>query len=437
MTLWIVLAAMAAAVIAFTVWPLIRPRADLRRRGEYDAAVYLDQLEELERDRARGLIDGAQAESARIEIERRLLAAGRAAGRADEADGKAAAAPKPVLAAVLIALLPLVALPLYLGLGNPDLPGQPFASRAPAAPEGGEIAERARQAVQAAAAEAEANPDDADAWLALGRLRLLAGDVEGAVTALERAGAVAGSARGDIASVRGEALTRSADGMVTPEARRAFEAAQAADPADPRAAYFLALADYQAGWLREALTAWSELAREAPAGAAWLRTVSARIEETARELGEDPTDWLPAPAMAAAPANPGTAGPARGPSREDMAAAQEMSPEARQEMIRGMVEGLAARLEETPDDVEGWRRLARSREVLGEDEQAAEAYRRALELEPDHPETLLRGGMAAAKVGDTGAARSRLTRLLGLIPPEHEAHQKVQEAIDRLDAAGG
>ena len=52
-------------------------------------------------------------------------------------------------------------------------------------------------------------------------------------------------------------------------------------------------------------------------------------------------------------------------------------------MIRDMVAGLAARLEDRPDDLEGWRMLGRSYRVLGELAKAADAYGRVAEALPD------------------------------------------------------
>jgi len=228
-------------------------------------------------------------------------------------------------------------------------------------------------------------------------------------------------------------VTRQADGAVTAQARQAFAIAFTGNPEDPRARYFLALAEYQEGREEIALQAWSALARMAPANAPWLPAVEARIRETAADLGEDVANWLPAPA-AQAPVGP-FAG--RGPTGEDVAAAQDMTPEDRQEMIRGMVENLAARLEDEPDDVEGWRQLARSRTVLGDTQGAAVAYDRALALVPEHPETLLRGALAAAEAGEIGTARERFVRLRGLVPPESEVHQMVSQALERLDSRDG
>lgn len=421
MMLWIALTALVGVTLLWIGWPMLRPPRMEETRDAYDTAVYLDQLEELERDRARGLIDDTQTESARIEIERRLLQA----SRADDA----ASAPKVRrqlgLGFALLLFVPILSIPLYLDIGSPHLPNLPFAERTAPIAQENPVVVQARERLAAAEARTEASPDDPDVWFDLGRFRLVAGDTDGAVAVLARALELSTN-RGDIASAYGEALSRQADGLVTPEARRAFEAALEANMGDPRARYFLALGDYQAGREQTALEAWAALGRAAPRDAPWLPAVLARIDETARDLGEDPADWLP----------PFVTNSQPGPSGADIQAAQEMSPEERQDMIRGMVANLAARLEDTPDDVEGWRRLARSQEVLGEQKAAAQAYDRALALEPDDPETLLRGALTAAQTGEEQIARARFARLLELVPPDSEVSQMVREAITRLDAAG-
>lgn len=55
-------------------------------------------------------------------------------------------------------------------------------------------------------------------------------------------------------------------------------------------------------------------------------------------------------------------------------------PNGQDAAIRAMVDGLASRLESSPQDVDGWTRLMRSRVVLGEREVATTAFRKALEI---------------------------------------------------------
>ena len=168
MMFWLALAALTLCLVAWIAWPLFRPRGDNPARAEYDVAVYYDQLQELDRDRARGLIDATQADAARGEIERRLLNAGRDAGLS----GTPRIRRHVALAVALVLLLPLASVPLYLNLGNPGLPAQPFATReAPPEPTN-EVAEAVRGRLADAEAQTRAAPDDPQAWLDLGRLRL-------------------------------------------------------------------------------------------------------------------------------------------------------------------------------------------------------------------------------------------------------------------------
>ena len=162
----------------------------------------------------------------------------------------------------------------------------------------------------------------------------------------------------------GEALTGAQNGIVTAEAKEAFDRAVRLDPRDVRARYFLGLAAEQDGRPKEAAAVWRALLAEASADAAWAGFVR---ESLARV---DP---------AAAAAQPG-------PSADDVAAASEMSPEQRNTMVRGMVSRLAERLKQDGADVEGWLRLLRAYMVLGDKEQARAAAgdaRRALASDPD------------------------------------------------------
>jgi cytochrome c-type biogenesis protein CcmH/NrfG len=153
--------------------------------------------------------------------------------------------------------------------------------------------------------------------------------------------------------------------MVTPKAEAAFKALLALDPRHPGARYYLALSRAQAGDMQAAFDGWKALAADSAADAPWQPALRARLREAAQALKIDLAEALP------------QAPPPRGPTEEQMRAAANMSAEERQQMIRGMVESLAARLKDNPSDVEGWTRLARAYEVLGEAEKAKEARAKA------------------------------------------------------------
>src|SRR5215212_4907071 len=129
MSLWFVFALMTAAAIFAVLWPLGRGSRKAQRGGS-DLAVYRDQLDEIARDRVAGLIGEAEAEAARVEVSRRLIAA--ADSQVPDAAASASGGTlrrRAAALAVLIAL-PTLAAALYLKLGSPQLPGQPLTSRA-------------------------------------------------------------------------------------------------------------------------------------------------------------------------------------------------------------------------------------------------------------------------------------------------------------------
>src|SRR5205823_3340738 len=121
-----------------------------------------------------------------------------------------------------------------------------------------------------------------------------------------------------------------------------------------------------------ALQGWVDLAADAPADAEWLALVQQRIAEAAAKLGVDPASLKTSSGMPSQTAVAATAQATAG-----------ISPEQRHAMIKGMVGKLAARLEQQPDDVEGWARLGRSYMVLGEPQKARDAYEHAVKLKPD------------------------------------------------------
>jgi cytochrome c-type biogenesis protein CcmH len=156
------------------------------------------------------------------------------------------------------------------------------------------------------------------------------------------------------------------------------------------------------------------------------------------------------------------------PSREQQEAMAALTPEQRQQAIRGMVEGLAAKMKENPQDRAGWLRLANAWKVLGENGSAADAYAKADALGPvdarilaDWAETHVRQlapgappspqavsvlerlekadprnalalfylGAASFAAGDKPAAAQRWKTLLALLPPDAPIREMLQQRI--------
>jgi cytochrome c-type biogenesis protein CcmH len=379
MMLWIIFAVMTAAAVFAVIWPLGRKPGAVG--GGSDRLVYQDQLREIDRDRAAELIGEAEAESARVEISRRLLAA---------ADAEAQAAVAPAAPAILSALrrrrvaalaaivvVPAIALGFYLRLGAPDVPDQPAFARADTPPGPQSIANLVSQVE----AHLASTPNDGAGWEVLAPVYLRMGRFDEAVTAWRKAIALEGDSPVREADL-GEALVAAANGVVTDEAKREFQKSVAGDPNDPKAVYFLGLADEQDGNGAAAAAKWRALLAQAPSNAPWAAFVrEALAHVTAQRAAEN----------APSENSPSETGPSEnGPSTGEAAAADNMTPEQRTEMIRGMVQRLSDRLHADGGDVEGWLRLVRSYVVLGDRDKAKDAVADAKRALSDHPDEVKR-----------------------------------------------
>jgi cytochrome c-type biogenesis protein CcmH len=318
------------------VWPLIRGA----RRGApvpADAAFYKAQLGEIERDVARGFLPADEAAGARVEAARRLIAASEAT-----ADGAVADAPglRRWWAIAIAVAAPVVALTLYVDLGRPDLPDAPLAQR--------KVDMRGMSGVEAALVHVEqrlaANPDDGPAWALIAPVYMRLGRFDDAVEAYTQSLRLNGedaAARADY----GEALVGAAGGIVTADARAAFDKALAERPGLPSARFYLGLAAEQDGDLQKAIAVYRALLVDAPPQAPWTPALQARL---------------------AALTGDGAA-----PAQNDAAPAQD---NAQQDaMIRGMVERLATRLATSGGGAEEWQRLIRAYTVLHETDKAKDA----------------------------------------------------------------
>ena len=391
MIFWSIAATLTMLVVAGLLVPLLRRPRDTAERSAYDLAVYRDQLAEIGRDLARGEIGAEQAATARTEVERRMLAA----SPADPPRNKRASAPRrPAHKAVAIGLViavPALAVGSYMFLGDPGAPSQPFAERRTTADADTQSIPALAEMADRLAARLANEPNDLDGWLLLARTYGALGRFAEAARVYTQA-IENGFDAAEMHAAQGEALTAAADGTVTPEARQAFAAALERDPAEPRARYYGGLAMAQDGRLREAVTVWSALLREAPPEASWRDFVAGQVRQATAALGEDPPSEAveTAPPMADVP----------GPSQGDVEAAGQMSDEERVAFIRSMVERLAARQEAQPDNLEGWLRLVQAYGVLGEVDRAQAALARAEALVRDLPaDAPNRAAVEAARQG--------------------------------------
>lgn len=486
--IWSVLLGIAVLAMALMVLPLWRRTEGDQPRSAFDAQVYRDQLSEVELDADRGRITPDQAASARTEIARRLLAAtaddSATSGEAGRLTASGAAASTRAARrgiSVFVALaVPIATFGVYLIIGSPHLPARPAAEvkaelgtpSNPAQADGTALITRLGERLKE-------RPNDLRGWTLYAQSLAQTGRYDEAVAAYSRVTSLA-PRDAELMSRMAETQILAAQGSVTPAARASLQATLALDPAEPRARYYLGLAESQAGKDAEALRIWIALEADSAPNAPWRAILAERIDKLAARGALSP-DQLAARRKAAAAASEKTAASAdrtapqpRGPTAADVKAAQSMPEEDRMAMIRGMVEGLAERLKDNPDDIEGWQRLARSYNVLGEVEKAREAYGhlvklqpenvdalaayagaiaralpkdaaippsildlgdRILRLDPKHAGALWFTGMALAEGGNPDGARERWTRLLAELDPGSSQYSDVQKSIEALDRA--
>jgi cytochrome c-type biogenesis protein CcmH len=368
MLLWIVFALMAAVAVFAVLWPL--SRHSVAAAGGTDLAVYRDQLDEIARDRAGGLIGEAEAQAAKIEVSRRLLAA---AEKAEQAEVTPAALRdrsslwrRRITAAVALLFIPVGATALYLAIGSPQIPGEPLSARLNDTHQGAPIT----KLIAKVEMHLRAHPDDARGWEVLAPVYLRLGRFADAVRANQKAIELAGETAQRQADL-GEALTAQAGGVVTAKAKTEFERAIKLNPDEMKARFFTGVAAQQDGKTDQAADIWRGMLAKGPADAAWVPAVKHALASIGRPVA--------AGAVASvAPAKPGTASPAPagsapGPSAAEIAAAGTMSAQDRSAMIHQMVARLAQRLKTNGSDVQGWQRLLRAYMVLGERDKAKSA----------------------------------------------------------------
>lgn len=285
--IWVAFAFLIFAAF-IVVLPSLSIKAPAKPRADGDLAVYRDHLKEIELDLERGLITASEADAARTEVKRRILAL--AAAPEAQTIGLAAST-RPVLAAVA-AIVTGVSLGTYLYAGRPDLPARPYnvVAEREAAAEG--VLRDVNTMVANLAEKLKSRPDDAKGWRMLGWSYLQLGRTDEGIEALKRAVALDPD-NGPLRSQYGEALVRKADGTVTAEALATFDEALKRDAKDPRARFYKGLALAQSGNERAALDLWAAILRDGPPDAEWFEGIRSQARELATKLKLDPKTAVP------------------------------------------------------------------------------------------------------------------------------------------------
>lgn len=375
MLFWIICVVLALVVAGLVVAPLVR---GVQAAGvDPDVAFYRAQLDELDRDIARGTIDAAEGERARVEVQRRLLAADARGGQ--ELKGGVSRG----LAIAVVVLLGAIGLAGYFSLGAPGYPDLPIKARIAASDE--MRANRPDQATMQAAVLPPLAPDVPDDYLAsVQQLRTLVptrpDDLRGWELlayheAQMREYPAAVAAQAHVIALKGDAATNedrrlivdfmvtAADGLVSPEAEVYIRQILDADETDIAGRYYLGALYYQTDRSDVALRMWKPIVADGDPEAFYVAAARRQIEDAAFRAGVKYS--LP---------------DVRGPNAADIANAQDMTAADRQEMIRGMVGQLAARLADEGGPASEWARLIGAYGVLGEVDKATEVWLEAQEV---------------------------------------------------------
>ncbi|WP_170329276.1 c-type cytochrome biogenesis protein CcmI [Ruegeria arenilitoris] len=398
----ILTAALTALILGLS---LLRGRQTREPAAAYDLRVYREQLAGVDKDLARGVIGEADADRVRTEISRRILAA----DAQMQAGTKQAGAPTWATLAAFAVIAAVVVgggAEMYRQMGAAGLPDQPLSKRK----EQAEVlrAERPSQAEAEAAAQlaelpqldesyanllaqlrdtVAARPDDLQGHILLAQHEANAGNFPAAYKAQQRVIELSGDAApADAYSHLAEMLILSAGGYVSPEAEDALKQALQRDPRHGPAQYYLGQMMVQIGRPDVGYRIWIDALRDAPAGAPWADAILAQLDELAFRAGVFNAPDIPAPA-------------ATGPSQDDVDAAAALTPEERQEMIKGMVNQLSERLASEGGSPEEWARLIAALGVLGEGQRAIGIKNEAMEVFAGNAEAIELIDAAALQAG--------------------------------------
>ena len=398
-------------LIVLTVFALFaRAVAVGRDTGEnpaaYDLRVYRDQLSEVDRDVARGVLNDTDAERVRTEISRRILAVDATLNQSQASQGQTKPMSRGLLGGVA-AIIGLGAFGIYTQLGAPgygDLrlqdrieqaaelraarPDQATAEASvppnPAPTDENDeyiaLVEQLRKAISQ-------RPDDLRGYRLLVRAEARLGNLVAAHQAQERVIELSGGQDAPISELTDYAdmMILAAGGFVSPEAEQVLTLVLERESSNPIALYYWGLLERQTGRPDTAFRIWDQLLRRGPAQAPWIEPILAQIEEVAAVAGV--RYQIP------------QIGTGRGPTDDDIAAAQDMSPAQRMEMIQGMVSGLSDRLATEGGPPQDWAQLISALGVLGRMDQAAAIFDNAREVFGDDPGAMDMINQAADRAG--------------------------------------
>ncbi|WP_122074823.1 c-type cytochrome biogenesis protein CcmI [Pseudophaeobacter sp. EL27] len=390
MVFWILISFVALAMTTLLGLVLLRAHSVGEPPAAYDLRVYRQQLSDVDKDLLRGVINESDAQRVRTEISRRILAAD--AQLQKQSTGNTQPKGFSRLTVLLTAALLIGGtLATYAVLGAPGYVDMGLASRIEAADQYAQSRPNQAEAESKVPAlpspdlepgyeelvaqlrqTAGERPDDAQGQALLAQHEANLGNFVAAYQAKENYIRIMS---GDIVAQdfgeQAELMIMAAGGYVSPEAEELLDGTLTLDPRNGPARYYYGLLQGQLNRPDIAFKVWADTLRQGPKGAPWINGIEAQIAEMAFRAGVDYTPIAP-------PAAPGAAAPAlAGPSAEDLSAAQELTVDERQEMIRGMVSRLSDRLATEGGSAPEWAQLIGALGVLGERDRAQAIYTEA------------------------------------------------------------
>jgi cytochrome c-type biogenesis protein CcmH len=428
MSLWLLMTILCSAAAVGISIPLIR-RLDSQTPGAMDKAIYNDQLKEVERDLQSGAIDAPEAESAKIEIQRRLATVSKNTVEAQPVSNGWRNAALAACAGLVI----LGSVNLYNMMGSPDMPSvvsqpaAPAAQQAEAPAAAPQAASNSPGQVDAMVAKLQArlasNPNDAEGWRMLGWSQFNLQHYPESADAYAKALAL-DPTNTDYKSAYAESLVQMTQGIVTPKAQALIAEVLAKQPKDSRGRFYDALAHEQSGDQTGALDRWLSLLADSPPDAGWRDDVKQRISDLAKATGRDVSAALALPSLPAS------------------AAQQTLAQPEKDAMVSGMIAKLAAKLEASPKDRDGWAMMIRSLTVSGDKKGADDALAKALEIFKDDKATIdglksvaqMAGGAAASAVPPAASAPVISDEQKATIQalPEGDQQVMIKSMVERL-----
>ena len=402
MTFWIIVSTICILISILFYLSITQDTPDLVPNS--DLEVYKDQLINVERDLSRGIIAEDEAERIRAEVSRRILELDKRKQRSLEKETKVTGL---IFSIVILLIFIAGGSFLYQKFGAPGYENLSQSQRIKNAnellskratqeqllelrlvekslitPEGnyGELVKKLRQKVSE-------RPNDLEGLKLLTGIEAKIGNTDEAVKAQRQFLQLLGDKASDLDHFNyADLLINQVEGVVSPEAEKALQAALEINPENGGAKYYIGLMLAQNDRPDLALRVWKQLLRADELDAPWIPLIRNDIERLAVLAGDTKFELPPIDSTP-------------GPTAEDIENASQMNDEERQEMIKGMVSRLSERLSTEGGSPNEWARLINAYGVLGDFQNAQSAWEEAKNIFKGEASALEKLGAAAMNIG--------------------------------------